>query len=605
MILWQLDTSRQQFLPHLAAAIQNIVISPRGVSYAVHLADNSVMILSTSELVPTANVAGIQARVMITHTALNAHVPRVEDVKLERLLIPRTPALINPRDPSRLLLAVGEVQEIHPQFVTALSTPFLQTFNVAYNHNISRQALSRTNTTNKIMGPSAHRVCTATVTHMQISYDGMWLVTVDDWLPPKRDVEFLGHGGMNLKDERRLRREVYLKFWQWNKSSEKWELVTRIDSPHTMAGESYGAGRVLSLAANSNSLTFSTLGEDAVVQMWRPRSRKRDGTIIRGANGESLYIWSCQRRLYIGNAEIDDTKLPGPQIPEHACLSFSEDGSVLAAAISRRNGVIHLIDPFTGTIKASRPNMYRGELISIAFLAQYLIVLSDNLQVYDLVLNERKFIVPLGDIKVKLSLDQKVEMMHLAVDRSSRTFAVSLPCKETRVVKERKSFVSLSVADTEVTVYQPEHFQPLYTNVFPSLATALLPAISSPGYIILDSAAEITTVSPKASQTLISMAKPMVDLRLDIKNEEQPAIDLLELAASAEDMENMQTDSPIDLPAATGPYTTEDDSTPMVSQHQLTSIFDVGPSFTLPPIEELFYQVAGLFSTKSTKANVL
>jgi NET1-associated nuclear protein 1 (U3 small nucleolar RNA-associated protein 17) len=123
--------------------------------------------------------------------------------------------------------------------------------------------------------------------------------------------------------------------------------------------------------------------------------------------------------------------------------------------------------------------------------------------------------------------------MHLAVDRSTRTFAVGLPCKETRAVKEKKNyFVLLSVTNTEVTVYQPEHFQPLYTNVFPSVATALFPAISSSGYIILDSAAEITTVSPKASKTLISIAKPMVDLRIDVRNEERLAIDLLELAAA-------------------------------------------------------------------------
>ena len=46
----------------------------------------------------------------------------------------------------------------------------------------------------------------------------------------------------------------------------------------------------------------------------------------------------------------------------------------------------------------------------------------------------------------------------------------------------------------------------------------------------------------------------------------------------------------------------EGDGAPVVAQQQLTNIFDVGPSFALPPIEEMFYQVAGLFSVKPVNA---
>jgi NET1-associated nuclear protein 1 (U3 small nucleolar RNA-associated protein 17) len=541
------------------------------------------MILSTSELVPVANIAGIQARVVRARTPPYSYVRRVEDERLERPLIPRTPALINPRDPSRLLLAVGEVQEVSPRSTTVLSTPFLQTFDIAYNHNISRQALTRTNVTNKLISPNAHRICQAVVTHIQISYDGMWLVTVDDWLPPKRDIEFLGR--INVDGERRRRREVYLKFWQWKKSDESWELVTRIDAPHAMAGENYGAGRVLSLASDSSSLAFSTIGEDGIVQIWCPRSRKRDGIVVRGADGEPLYTWSCQRQIPLGSTELCDAR-PVPQIPKHACLAFSEDGSLLAAAISE-DGVIHLIDPLAGTIRTSHPTMYRGELIGFAFLAQYFIILSEDLRVYDLVLNEQKYIVSLDDTNALLSLGQKVEMMHLTVDQLSRTFAVALP----RIVEGK----SIAGADTNIMVYQPEHAEPIYTKALPSLVTAFIPAISSAGYIVLDAAAEITTVSPKASQTLISIAKPMVELRLDIRTEEQPMLDLLQLADNAE-----VDDIEIDGANISSSFGTEDDGPPAVSQYQLTSIFDIGPSFTLPPIEELFYKVAGLLSSKST-----
>jgi NET1-associated nuclear protein 1 (U3 small nucleolar RNA-associated protein 17) len=42
----------------------------------------------------------------------------------------------------------------------------------------------------------------------------------------------------------------------------------------------------------------------------------------------------------------------------------------------------------------------------------------------------------------------------------------------------------------------------------------------------------------------------------------------------------------------------DEHETPVVTQQQLASIFDIGPAFALPPMEEMFYQVAALFSAK-------
>jgi len=42
----------------------------------------------------------------------------------------------------------------------------------------------------------------------------------------------------------------------------------------------------------------------------------------------------------------------------------------------------------------------------------------------------------------------------------------------------------------------------------------------------------------------------------------------------------------------------DDDEFPVVTQQQLTSVFDIGPAFALPPIEEMFYQVVDLFAPK-------
>lgn len=567
------------------------------------------MILSTSELVPTANIAGIQAHVLGSHTH-SSRIRRLEDEANERPFIPRSLAIINPAHPQKLLLAVSEEQEINLRS-GPLDAPFLQTFDIASNHNVSRQAMTRTNVTNKNIAPGAHPISEPVITHMQISHDGIWLATIDEWLPPKHDVEFMGHSGMNLEDERRRRREVYLKFWQWSKSDESWALVTRIDAPHTMTLGKYGSGRVLALAADPSSHTFSTVGEDGIVQIWRPRTRTRDGVTVRGLDGEPLCTWSCQRRVSLGAATMDDDSVVhGQQIPSHASLTFSDDGSLLAAAINGHgDGLIRLVDPINGTIQSSRSLMYRGDLISMGFLAQYLIILSSELQIYDLVLDELKYGITVGGAKDLFSLEQKAQMMHLAVDRTSHTFAIALPCRDNWSTQKPLSAKWLSKAYTELAVFDPRHPAPLYTHAHKYLVTALLPAVSSPGYVILNATAEISTISPKATQTLSSIAKPMVELRLDIRPSEEldqdRGVDLMQLAEDPEtdagiEAEEEGIDTQLTHPdPATGlnsynDVDPEDDGPPVVTTHQLASILDIGPSFALPPIEELFYAVAGL-----------
>src|SRR5690242_11767197 len=62
LVIWQLSTGKQQTLPHLTAAVESIVVSPQGASYAVTLANNSVLVLSTSELEAKTNIVGMQSR---------------------------------------------------------------------------------------------------------------------------------------------------------------------------------------------------------------------------------------------------------------------------------------------------------------------------------------------------------------------------------------------------------------------------------------------------------------------------------------------------------------------------------------------------------------
>jgi NET1-associated nuclear protein 1 (U3 small nucleolar RNA-associated protein 17) len=369
-----------------------------------------------------------------------------------------------------------------------------------------------------------------------------------------------------------------------------------------IAFEKHGAGRVLALTADPTSHTFSTLGEDGIVQIWRPRVRKREGVIVRDRGGEALCNWYCQRRISLGTVVWDDDVAGYRQaMPSHGSLAFSEDGSLLAAAISGyEDGLVHLIDPTNGMIQSSRSLMYRGDLISLAFSVQHLITLSDELRVYDLVLDELKYGITLGDAQNLLFLKQKAEMMHLTVDHNSHTFAVALPNSKDWKLDEKKYDDSLSRAYSEIAVFDPRHPTPSYTKRLPSLVTALLPAISSPGYVILDATAEITTISPNATQTLTSMAKPMVELCLDIRggSEEAPGIDLMQMVDTEKDDEIEEAQATILTQDLKDQDDDVDDGPTVVTAHQLSQVLDIGPSFALPPIEELFYAVAGLFSSK-------
>lgn len=603
LVLWQLDTGKQQFLPHMSATIQNVVVSPTGSSYAIQLADNSAMVLSTAELQPTANFSGIQSTVIENEASIESQITRVEDAIWTKPLVQRIPAAINPAHPSRLLLSVGQAQEIRASNPPITSNPFLQTFDLASSHNIARQALTRTNITNINSTPSAHRLSEPRVTHLKISHDGLWLATVDEWIPPARDFEHLSFSNNTLANEQRQRREVFLKFWQWSKESRTWELVSRINAPHTLSEDSGAAAKVLDLAVDPSSLRFSTVGEDGVVRVWTPRTRKRDGIVVRDNDQRPLRNWICASTSILRKIEGLDEEIDGP--PASACVSFSEDGSILAAACSDDAGVLSLIDSESGMIRAQHNNMFDEDIIALEFLGQDLIILSDKLLVFDIVSTNPRIAVALNPQTNSLSLEQKQEMMHLAVDQRSHTFALALPRFHDPTVKNTEQ--TLWDAISELTVFSQGSSQPEFKQVFHSIITALVPAIASEGFIVLDTTAEIHTILKKGTQSITSTAQSTSALQLDTISDDEEGV-LIRLVQDPEEVMEDVESSQLPTPATTEDGNEDDDKdeneTPVVNQQALSQIFDIGPAFALPPMEDLFLQVAGLFSSKPLAQSV-
>ena len=214
-MLWQLETGHRQYLPHLGAAIESIVVSPFGSSYGVRLSDNSAMVLSTSELRPTFSIAGIQIPALQQARLPLPFVPTVTAAAQKKSTLQnfRFPACTSFSSPGRLLLAVPPAILKQNLSTTPLNASYLQTFDVGAAHQVSRQALTRTKVTTLNMGPESNILEEPNVTHIQTSSDGQWLASVDRWMPPKRDLDRFAFDQEKLLEEINYSDEIYIRFW--------------------------------------------------------------------------------------------------------------------------------------------------------------------------------------------------------------------------------------------------------------------------------------------------------------------------------------------------------------------------------------------------------
>ena len=135
-------------------------------------------------------------------------------------------------------------------------------------------------------------------------------------------------------------------------------------------------------------------------------------------------------------------------------------------------------------------------------------------------------------------------------------------------------------------------------QTFGTIITALLPAMATEGFLVLDTLAEIRTVVKKGVQPITALAQSTSSLHLDdpvIEDEEEEVAMINDNEGDEEEAEDeIQPLTPGDEEDAD----VDDDEKPVVTAQQLKGIFDVGPAFALPPVEEMFYQVAGLFAEK-------
>ncbi|KAL9055098.1 MAG: hypothetical protein Q9162_003768 [Coniocarpon cinnabarinum] len=450
LVLWQLDTGRKSFLPHLESPIRTLSISPSGSMYAVGTADNTIMVLSTAELMPIAHFASLQTPSTASMIDQRLILPTKETLKAfasGRAATSLT-CIVNPSTPSQLLIAAPSHQSANTSvFPNTPPSPYLQTYDFIRNLHVSRQALTRNNATSTNLSPEGSKLQEPTLLHIALTSNGQWLVTVDEWQPATEDLRDLADDRPDLEAEQMRQREVHLRIWRWNARDQNWMLNTIMPSPHQLqATEAGGVARVHTLQVNPTESAFATIGEDRMVRTWRPRTRTQDGRIVKGDRGESTAQtwWALQHVVPLEGAYRDEplTAL----VLADAQLAWSDDGSLIAARIGfpqhlkhpraitqnatriQRESSLYLLDADTGRLRDAKNDhaisQHRdsGQKQGLAFVNRFLLDFSRrHLDIWDLPANRYA-----QSITFQQSEDS-APPVHFAINHATQKLAVAIP----------------------------------------------------------------------------------------------------------------------------------------------------------------------------------
>ncbi|RAH71233.1 WD repeat protein [Aspergillus aculeatinus CBS 121060] len=475
MVLWQLDTGRKQFLPHLSSPICNITLSTSGTLYAVKLTDNSTTVLSARELQPFATINGLQlCPPTKSHTRSSTKRP---------LSVGTIAAALHPKLPDQLLLTVPASRQLTPEGHTVANACTLQTYDIRSNSHVSRQALARTNTTTLKISPDGSYIAAPDVSHLSLSKDGKWMATIDSWSPYTRDMQALypadDHGGRSYTQNQ----ETFLKFWRWNILSMMWDLVTRIDTPH-FSGT--GPARILDLASRNYAHEFATVGADGVLRIWCPSARQRSGLKTTGTEQLSE-TWKCRNAIDLKSYSdtYHSTRLNA------AYMDYSQDGSVLAVCLNSASsadpGVTLLIDAQTCSIRYSRVGLYAGDPCALAFLGSQLLITSTrSVFIWDTV---HDLVRTLG-FPDAAENGQPCSPCLSAVSTETKTFAIAaqVHSKNPASKKRRRP-------EPHVQIYDSETLALLSETMLDSSPVALLSDKHSGDFVIIDAEAKVQRLS--------------------------------------------------------------------------------------------------------------
>lgn len=537
---------------------------------------------------------------------------------------------MHPKRKSELLLTAPTSQPWTLALNSTTSSPYLQTYDTLKDLHVSRQALCRNHATSFSVGPEATTLTEPNVTHMKISRDGSWLATTEEWMQPVEDFEFQADGGLAVLAARKLRREVYLKFWLWRDDKKLWTLETRVNKPHR-SSEKHVRSRVYDLVADPARSCFATIGEDRLVKLWKSTARIRDGIVVRGSKGEEMVTWSCQHAVELhkclASLDADDDDMDtgldeglaaaSPFVTSHpanALLAYADDGSILAACQEFEPnigpGKVYLINPQSGQLLMVLPDLYSKNLVGLACIDRYLVTVSDELFVWDLVNGTLVYGFSLSQSDLSHDnpssgmtglcfaaedLDVTPTEAEMSCHRS-RTFAIVRPT----VKRKSSSRTGGSQRDqskklsSSLMIFDPQKPNPIYSEELPYVVTALAPIPADGGYVAVDAEAGVRTIRFRRNLPAItSEEKIIASLPQDLPVQSMLVPYRSAIPRGPTDAIRMQADDslPEDL-LSVGP----DVDLPVIRPEHLGRLFDSDTAHSHPRVDELYDSVLKLFT---------
>lgn len=500
LVIWQLDSLSTQFLPHLSAPILNLTVSASGSSYALRMGDNSVMILPTADLIPSTNINGLALGQTLHDSSL---------------------VTLDPSTSGRLLAAVPVDGAAAGPFHGKIPI-FLQVYDFESNFQIARQALTRNLVTAPDVGPTGQRLREPKVTHIDISHDGKWLATVDEWQPNDEDLAhvFVEDDSQELRG---IATETSVRLWSWNEEAQIFEQVTRIDNPHEPGPKS-----VLGLAFSPSKLEFATIGTDANVHIWAAKARHRNGMPVRNRANEQLYTW---KQSATANGDYDNLSAETPSRAKSAGLAYSDDGSIIAASWSWFDSATQSSDsPGSGARIVNLVNTATGEIVSacsglipstteharLLFHSRYLICLSSKLKIYDTTtyktvrapfIPNHRFLPPESSAPSLLARNRFDGTIAIAVSQSEwpRGSKVAVIDFENQVVNEEDKNAA----------------RVIYEGSFLGNIKGLLALKTGPGYLLIDERNQTRLIQPphtSGAGATLAVADSMPETGQEIKS---------------------------------------------------------------------------------------
>lgn len=540
LVIWQLNTNEKQFLPHLSTSILNLTISAKGSEYALRLGDNSVMILSTADLLPSTNITGPAF---------------CEDALSD------TPMLLHPTVADRLLAAVPANVITRTQQRENYAT-LLQQFDIDSGLQIGRQALTRNVTTVKNVAPTGQAVVEPSVDYIAISHDGRWLATIDRWTRLKADITSM-YLDDDSPDSRGHSTETTLRIWGWSDDENVWELVTRINEPHQAGDRS-----VLGLVANQSKAEFATIGSDATIRIWSPKARHRNGVAVKNKANEQLYTWSSSRSIDCGHERLRNN--------DHAAsavLGYSDDGSTIAASwswLASQTRLVHLIDAVSGKISLTLPDLLSPREARLAFAGRHLLCLSDTFCVFDILTAQTILTINLNS--------ETLGQRHLAANKYDGTVAISISPTE----KNKSSkLLLLSITGQEA--------KPVWEGSVPGIIQGLLASTTGSGYVVIDGKARISALRSTVAQKQVALSS--------LLQRTEPA----QVSQSLDSIFGRGSQPLLITSNQEGPRA---DETKLLSSSSLDAVLNFVSSKHAPSPAELFERVVGAFGRRDVQKSV-